>query len=60
MSDEFVKGVKATAPAKAGDHAEGMFKKIKKASDDKITKDEYIAGVKEIWGKHKKDEKKDE
>ena len=55
--DEFVKGAKATNP-KMGEHAEEFFTHAKKAADDKITKDEYIAAVKEMMGKHKKKDAK--
>ena len=43
--DEFVAAVKEVSP-KMADHAEDAFKHIKKADENKVTKDEYVASAK--------------
>jgi hypothetical protein len=51
--DEFVKAMKESG-SKMADRAPEFFDKIKKADANKVTKDEYIAGIKELFSGGKK------
>jgi hypothetical protein len=55
--DEYVKALKDTRMA---DRAEEMFKRIKKADENKVTKAEYVTAMKEMFTKGKGKGKKTE